>query len=101
MPTKKEDLAALDAEHGEKMIEVKLRFWTNNIAEKKGQVVPKNAWAAGVVRIERNESHGIKPGKPLPFHSMLDIGAVIEKVLIEHGVVLHPSRKMKKYMPSK
>lgn len=101
MPTKKEDLAALDAEQGERMIEVKLRFWTNNIAAKKGQVVPKNAWAGGVVRIERNGSHGIKPGKPLPFHSLLDIGAVIEKVLIEHGVVLHPSRKMRKYMPSR
>jgi hypothetical protein len=26
---------------------------------------------------------------------------VIEKVLIEHGVVLHPSRKMQKYFSGK
>ncbi len=96
---KKPDLSSLEAQHGEKMIEVKLRFWTNDIAGKPGNVVPRNAWAAGVVRIEKNASHGIKPGKPLPFHSLLDIGAVIEQVLIEHDVVLHPSRKMKKYMP--
>jgi hypothetical protein len=47
--------------------------------------------------MERNRSHGIEPGKPAPFHSLLDVGAVIEKTLIEHGVVLRPSRKMKKY----
>jgi hypothetical protein len=27
-----------------------------------------------------------------------EIGAVVERVLIEHGIVLHPSKKMKKYM---
>jgi hypothetical protein len=97
---KKADLAAQDAEHGEKMIEVKLRFWTNNIAEEKGKVFPKNAWCSGVVRIKRNDSHGITPGKPQPFNSLLDIGAVIEKVLIEHGVVLRPSSKMRKYFPT-
>jgi hypothetical protein len=86
-----------EAEHGEKMIEVKLRFWTNNIAEQEGAVIPKHAWSAGVVRIESNKTHGIVPGKPQPFHSLLDVGSVIEKVLIEHGVRLRPSRKMKKY----
>lgn len=97
MATKK-DTASQEAKHGEKMIEIKLRFWTDQIAPEPGNVIPKNAWSSGVVRIERNESHGIVPSKPLPFHSLLDVGAVIEKVLIEHGVVLHPSRKMKKYI---
>jgi hypothetical protein len=101
MPTKRSDIAAQEAEHGEKMVEVKLRFWTNNIAEQKGKVIPKHAWSSGVVRIERNDSHGIKPGTPLPFHSLLDVGAVIEKVLVEHGIVLHPSRKMSKYFETK
>jgi hypothetical protein len=101
MPSTKNDIAAKEAEHGEKMIEVKLRFWTNNIAEEHGKVIPKNAWAAGVVRIERNDSHGIKPGTPLPFHSLLDVGAVIEKVLIDQGIVLHPGRKMRKYLSRK
>jgi hypothetical protein len=93
----REDIGALEARQGEKMIEVKLRFWTNDIAPEVGKVIPKHAWAAGVVRIERNRSHGIEPGKPAPFHSLLDVGAVIEKTLIEHGVVLRPGRKMKKY----
>jgi hypothetical protein len=93
----KDDVVSKEAKQGEKMIEVKLRFWTNDISEEQGKVIPKNAWASGVVRIERNNSHGIEPSTPLPFHSLLDVGSVIEKVLIEHGIVLHPSRKMKKY----
>ena len=60
MPSTKTGVAAQEAEHGEKMIEIKLRFWTNDIAKQKGKIVPKNAWAAGVVRVERNDSHGIK-----------------------------------------
>ena len=94
----KEDAASLEAKQGEKMIEVKLRFWTNDISPEIGKVIPKHAWTSGVVRIERNYSHGIEPGKPLPFHSLLDVGAAIEKVLIEHGVVLHVGRKMSQYV---
>ncbi len=86
-----------EAPHGEKMIEIKLRFWTNNIASD-GKVRPKHAWTSGVVRVERNDAHGLVPGNPKPFHSLLDIGAVVEKTLIEHGVTLLPSEKMKKYM---
>jgi len=93
----KSDLASLEARQGEKMIEVKLRFWTNDIATEKGRVVPKHAWTSGVVRMERNTSHGIEPSNPQPFHSLLDVGSVIEKVLIEHGIILHPSRRMQKY----
>ena len=83
------------------MIEVKLRFWTNDISPEEGKVIPKHARTGGVVRIERNKSHGIEPGRPQPFHSLLDVGAVIEKVLIEHGIVLHLGRKMSKYMSVK
>lgn len=96
---RKSAVAARDAEYGSDMIEVKLRFWTNNISETKGQLVPKHAWAAGNVRVEPNDAHGIKPRKPEQFHTLLDIGAAIEKVLIEHGIVIHPSRKMSKYSP--
>jgi hypothetical protein len=85
------------AEQGERMIEVKIRFWTNDIASGKGSVRPKHAWASGVVRVERNKTHDINPGSPRPFHSLMDLPAVIEKVLIEHGIVLHLNRRMKKY----
>ena len=92
------DIAALVAQHGEKMIEVKIRFWTNDVAPEPVKILPKHAWSSGVVRMEANKSHGIVPSSPKPFHSLLDVGAVIEKVLIEQGVVLHPSRRMKKYV---
>ena len=86
----------LEAKHGEKMIEIKIRFWTNEIAGP-DKVKVKHAWSAGVVRIEKNKSHEIKPSKPMPFHSLLDVGSVIEETLIKHGITLHPSKKMKKY----
>lgn len=87
------------AKHRERMIEVKVRFWTNDIAEGRGYIRPKHAWASGVVRMERNESHGIIPKKPIIFHSLMDIPAKIEKALIDHGIVLHGSDKMDKYFP--
>jgi hypothetical protein len=87
----------LEAQHGEKMIEIKLRFWTDDIAKGEGKVVPKHAWAGGVVRMERNSVHGISPGNPVVFNSLLDIGSVIEKVLIQHEIRLHTSRRMRKY----
>jgi hypothetical protein len=51
--------------------------------------------------MERNESHGMVPQKFLPFHSLLDLTSVIEKVLIAQGITSHPSRKMQKYFESK
>lgn len=90
-----------EAKHGKKMIEVRLRFWTNRIARKKDRIIPKHAWTGGFVHIQGNESHGIVPGNPRPFQSLLDVGQVIEKVLLEHKIVLIPSRKMKKYMTTR
>jgi hypothetical protein len=87
-----------EASQGEKMIEIKLRFWTNDIASEDGKIIPKHAQSGGVVRMERNKSHNIEPGKPRVFHTLLDVGAVIEKVLIEHGIVIHPGRTMSKYV---
>jgi len=94
------DVAATEAQHGEKMVEVKIRFWTNGIAGE-GKILPKHAWASGVVRMEPNKSHDIKPLQPKPFQSLLDLSAMIEKTLIEHGVTLHPSRRMKKYLSAR
>jgi hypothetical protein len=41
------------AQQGERMIEVKIRFWTNDIADGKGNIFPKHAWSSGVVRMEK------------------------------------------------
>ena len=86
------------ASTGEKMIEVKIRFWTDKIADAKDEIVPRHAWASGVVRMEANESHGISPANPVPFNSLLDLPAVIEEVLIAHDVKLIVNRRMRKYM---
>jgi hypothetical protein len=96
-----EQVAALEAAQGERMIEIKIRFWTNNIASGEGKVLPKHAWTSGVVRMASNRSHGITPAHPRPFHSLLDVGAVIERVLIEHGITLYPSRRTEKYIAKK
>ena len=89
---------SLEAKHGEKMIEVRLRFWTNDISPEPGKIVPKHAWTGGVVTVEPNSPHGIVPGKSRPFNTLLEVGAVVEKVLIDHGIVLHLNRKMEKYI---
>lgn len=93
------DIESREAKWGEKMIEIKLRFFTNDIpTAEPGKIIPKHAWTSGVVRIQRNRAHGIVPsGDPRPFNSLLDVGAAIEKVLIEYGVILHPESKMRKY----
>jgi hypothetical protein len=85
------------AKHGEKMIEVRVRFWTDHLSPK-GTVRPKHARTSGVVYMERNKAHGIEPLKPKTFNSLLDLGKAIEQTLKKHGVVLHISRGMKRYV---
>ena len=94
----KRSASTRDAKHGEKMIEVRVRFWTDAIAAEPGRIIPKHAWTSGVVRMERNEAHGITPSAPVPFNSLLELPLAIEKALLSHGINLHPSRKMKKYV---
>jgi hypothetical protein len=86
-----------ESKHGEKMIEVKVRFWTDEISGP-GLVRPKHGWTGGVVRVKTNRTHGITSGKARPFNSLLDIGSAIERVLKDHGIVLHVGRGMKGYV---
>ena len=89
-----------EAQQGEKMIEIRIRFWTNDLAESPGNILPKQAWSSGMVIMDRNKSHGIVPKDPIPFHTLMDLTSVIEKALIAHDITLHSSRKMKKYFAS-
>jgi hypothetical protein len=91
------EIDAREAAVGERTIEIKIHFWTNDLAGKKGMVRAKHAWSCGVVRVERNKAHGITPKNPRPFQSLMHLPAVIEKVLIEHGLTFHQSRQMRKY----
>ncbi|HEX4146208.1 MAG TPA: hypothetical protein VHY91_22090 [Pirellulales bacterium] len=90
------EAASLVAKHGEKMIEVRVRFWTDSIAPEKGALIPKHAWDTGTVDMPKNESHGITAGDTRPFNSILELQAVIADVLAEHGVVLHANQRLRK-----
>lgn len=86
------------AGRGERMVEVRVRFFTDEIADGKGEIKPKNAWGCGMVRLGKNETHGIKPRGTIPFNSLAELPAVIEKALIRNGITIHPSGKMRKYL---
>jgi len=93
-----ETIESREAKLGEKMIEIRVRFWTDELAEEANQIRPKHAWTSGVVRMARNESHSIRPENPRPFNSLMDLPRIIEMVLIEHGIKLHRLGKMAKYI---
>jgi hypothetical protein len=87
------------AKHGDKMIEIRIRLWTDSIAkDAKGMIVPKHAWDAGVVMLQRNESHSISPRDPLPFNGFADLPSKIEKVLLDQGVKIHLSKRQRRYL---
>lgn len=89
-----------EAQWGERMIELKVRFWTDKIAGGKGRIHQKHAWGSGVVRMERNRAHNIDPQKAIPFNSLMELLAAIEKLLIQHDITIHPSTRMRKYFAS-
>ena len=93
-----ETIQSREAKYGERMIEVRVRFFTDGIAEGEGEIMPKHGWTSGVVSMARNESHGISPKNPRPFNSLMDLPRIIERVLIEHGVKLHRTGKTAKYI---
>ncbi len=93
-------LVEKEAAYGQKMIEIKLRFWTNDIAEGENKVLPKHAWDKGVVKIAANKSHGIPAGEPIPFNSMLEVGRAVERCLIENGIKLHAGQRSRRYLSS-
>ena len=93
-----ETLATKEAKYGQKMIEVKVRFWTNDIAEGKNKIIPKHAWDKGVVRVANNKSHGIAETSPIPFNSLLDVGRAVERCLMDNGIVLKLGSRTRKYM---
>jgi hypothetical protein len=95
MPTNNSN--SREARFNEKMIELRIRFWTNDISETRTEIIPKQAWDSGVVIMERNASHDIQPEKPKHFHFLMELPAIVKKVLIEHRVKLRKGAKSKKY----
>ena len=93
-----EDVETREARWGERMVELKIRFWTDGLADGRGRILPKHAWTSGIVRTTPKKAHDITEVKR-PFNSLGELGAVVERVLIEAGVKLHPSSKMRKLIP--
>lgn len=86
------------AKHGVKMITLHIRFRTAGIANESGHIEPKHAWVGGWIDAAANEAHGIVNDYSAPFNSLSEIPATIEKVLMHHGIILHLSGKMGKYV---
>lgn len=87
-----------EAKWGEKMISLDVRFWTDGIAETENMIVPKHALAAGVVKLNRNDAHGIKTtSNPIPFNTPLQLLEAVEELFIREGITLHLSSTMRRY----
>lgn len=85
------EMKSVTAKHGEKMIEVRLRFWTNDISPIKDEILPKQGWTAGKAYMVKNDAHGIAGKANTQFNSLLQIGEAVGKVLVAEGVTLRPN----------
>jgi hypothetical protein len=60
--------------------------------------VPRHMADQGYARIETNDAHGIKAGDPLMFHSIAEIAAVIEQLLMKHKIKVHRGQNTRQYI---
>lgn len=81
-----------NAQHGERTIEISIRFWTNDIAETSGHVLPKHCWPSGTVSVPVNESHGLASSEPHMFNSLMELPGVIENALIASDIRMHVNK---------
>ena len=92
-----QDGRAIAAPHGEKMIQLDVRLFTDEIAGP-GKIIPKHAWDTGMVTVQTNPSHGLRKGEPIPFNSLLELPIAIEKLFLKKGIVLHAGSRSRKYL---
>ncbi len=86
----------VEGQQGNKMIELRVRFWTNNIAKGDNMVAPKHCWDSGMVAMDRNTLHEITGREQMPFHSLMTLSHSIEKLLLRNGIKLHMNHRTKK-----
>lgn len=84
-----DNIQSVEATYGEKTIETRVRFGTDDIADTERHILPKHCWTSGTIKIPKNDSHGIGSGKAKPFNSLMQIADGIEQILIEAGVRMH------------
>ncbi|MCJ2557094.1 MAG: hypothetical protein LN415_08335 [Candidatus Thermoplasmatota archaeon] len=71
------------------MIELRIRFWTNDIdGNPKGAVTQRVCWDSGLVYVVRNKSHGIESKGPSYFKGLCHLLCSVEKVLEKHDIKL-------------
>ena len=85
----KPSIEEVEGKQGEKTIEISIRFFTNNIASKPGQVRPKECWEGGMVYLTPNKIHGIKRTSGAPFQSFYELPLAIAEAFREAGVRMH------------
>lgn len=90
----------IEAKHGDKMIEFRIKFFTNSIAERDGCIKKKHLWPNGMIHITRNDSHGII-GNQRPFNSMAQILPILEDMMIENELTIIPTRRLYKLLGMK
>jgi hypothetical protein len=93
-------LISSQAQRGEKMLEIRIKLWTDQIADAHGEIVPKHAWDGGVVYMPGNKSHAIKSSASEKFHMLLGLPGAIERLFLKNRVQLHLSRRTRKYYAS-
>ena len=80
------------------MLQVRIAFWTNGIAEE-GQIVTRHALDKGYVYVPANKAHGIKAGAWKKFVGLDALPSAIRDVLIANEIVLmdnkQPSKRAK------
>ena len=82
------------------MIEISVRFWTNDIAGPDGHILPKHCWDSGIIRMPKNDSHGISNQEAKPFNSLMEITQVIEQALIDADIRVSVGSKSSRYISS-
>ena len=81
------------------MLTLKVRFWTDKIAEGEGQILPKHVWGSGMVTVEPNRAHGLeRTSEGVAFNSLLELPRAIEKALIAEKITVHPAARERKYI---
>jgi len=60
---------------GNKTISLAVYFFTDDLAEQDGAVIPGHAWAQGQVAVRANATHGIKSGHEVMLNRMADLPA--------------------------
>lgn len=74
---------------------VTIRFWTDF----KEGIIPKQAWAAGSMRVRPSKVHGIKPGKSVMFNNLEEFMVKLDELLRQHGITLVVSDDKGNYIP--